>query len=254
MILYIDDQMKNLKSFEERFSEDDVEDAFMYLINILEALWSESDFTQLQKVWKRDIRLPNELKSSLKDTVNLEQAFDLLTNSPFCNWLELQILERMARVADIPQATDIINVFEKCVHKRKCAEVKKKYFKMKYINPDHFAEVKAKLNKNAEHLVVADLIEYCQELESVLEIPAVPGDVHDGCLEIIFYIPTYSYLHAYMIAKSNFLKLRPMCIQYIQIGTYPKIHTTNLHATSKAQSVLSKLKSVDNCEFLICCY
>ena len=245
--------MKSLRIYRERFSEDDVEDAFMYLINKLEALWSESDFSQLRKIWKRDVRLPNELKGSLKNSFDLEEAFDLLTNSPFCTWLELQILKRMARAADIPQATDIINVFEECVHKRKCAEVKKKYFKKKYINPDYFIKVKAKLNKNAEHLVVADLIKYCQELESVLEIPAVPGNIHDGCLEINLYIPTYSYLHAYMIAKNNFLKLRPMCIQYLQIGTRPKIYATNLHETSKAQSVLSKLKSVDNCELLIYC-
>ena len=227
------------------------------MLNKLEALWSVSNFSELQEICWRDVRLSNELKSKLKDATNLHETFDLLANSPFCTWLELRILKRMARVADIPHATDIINTFEECVHKRKCTEVKE-YFKEKYINPDHLTLVTAKLNENAEHLVVADIIRYCHELESVLKLPAnssAPGNTQIGCLEIHFYIPTYSCLHAFEITKRNFLKLRPMHIQYLQIGTYSKVYTTNLHETTEAQSLLSKLP-VNNCKlsFFLCTY
>ena len=223
--------------------------AFLYLLNKLETLWSKSDFSQLKKVCKRDTRLSNELRSKLKNAEDLDETFDLLTTSPFCTWLELRILKRMAVVAGIPEATHMIKTFEECVHSRKCADVQP-YFKKEYINPDHLNEVRAKLNENFEHLVVADLIKYCHNLESILQLShglGVPADIKEGCLEIHLYIPTYSYLHAFKSAKRNFLKLRPMHIQYLQIGTYPKVYNTSLCKTTEVQSLLT----VTKCEFAI---
>ena len=227
--------------------------AFLYLLSKLEALWSESDFTQLQTVCKRDNRLSRELRSKLKNTTDLNETFDLLTDSPFCTWLELRILKRMANVADIPEATHMINTFEECVHSRKCADVIS-YFTEENINPYHLKKVIAKLNENFEHLVVADLIKYCRKLESVIQLPlesGIPVNIKEGCLEIHFVIPTHSYLDAYESVKRNFWKLRSLHIQYLQIGTYPKVYTTSLCTTTEAQSHLAKLSSVNNCKLAI---
>ena len=227
--------------------------AFMYLLSKLEALWSESDFTQLQTVCKRDNRLSHELRSKLKNARDLNETFDLLTDSPFCTWLELRILKRMASVADIPEATHMINTFEECVHSRKCADVMS-YFTKKDINPDHLSKVITKLNENFEHLVVADLIKYCRKLESIIQLPlesGIPVNVKEGCLEIHFVIPTYSYLYAYESARRNFWKLKSLHIQYLQIGTCPKVYTTCLCKTTEAQSLLAKLSSVNNCKLAI---
>ena len=153
----------------ERFSEDDVVSGFLYLLHKLETLWSESDFSQLKKVCVRDTRLPNELRKNLKNATDLDETFDLLTKSPFCTWLEIRILKRMAVVADIPEATYMICTFEECVHSRKCANVKQ-YIKKEYMNPEHFEKVIAKLNDNFQHWVVADLIQYCHKLEAVYKL------------------------------------------------------------------------------------
>ena len=246
------DKLLDFEAYKERFSEDNVEIAFLYLVSKLEALWSESDFFELQKICKRDYRLSHELKSNLINATKLEQITDLLINSPLCNWLELRILQSMATVADIPEAIHMIKAFEDCVHKRKCSEVRE-YLKERYINPDHLTLVIAKVNQNGEEMVVADLIKYCRLLESALGLPdnsSAAANIQKGCLEIKFYIPTYSYLHAYEVIKSNFLQLRPMHIQYLQIGTYPKVFATNLHETSGAQILSAKLSSVENCELL----
>ena len=230
--------------------------AFFCLLNDLEALWSKSNFSQLIKVCKRDSRLSNELRSDLKKATNLDETFDLLTDSPFCSWLELRILKRMAKVADVPEATHMISIFEECVHSRKCSDVEP-YLAKEYINPDHLSKVTAKVNANIEHLIVADLIKYCHKLEGILELShksSAPANIKKGCLEIHFYIPTYSYLHAYKSAKRNFWKLRAMHIRYLQIGTYPKVYTTSPCKVTKAQSLISKL-SASNCKlanFKVC--
>ena len=237
--------------YREKFSEDDVEASFLYLLNKLEALWSEVDFSQLKRICKRSNILSNELQSNVKIATDLEETFDLLAKSPFCTWLELRILKHMAKVADVSEATDMINIFEECVHKRKCSEVKP-YFKKQYINPDHLTLVEAKLNKNADNLSVSDLINYCHKLESIFRIPAessIPVSSEEGCLEIRFAIPTYCCLYAYETAKSNFFKLRPIHIRYLQIGMFPKVYAVNQEINTD-DSFLKWITSFDKCKFM----
>ena len=249
-VLYIITDNRDFTSYQERFREDDVVGSFLYLLNKLEALWSEVDFSELKKICKRDNRLSNELRSNVGNANDLEETLDLLSNSPFCSWLELRILKRMARVANVPEATDMINVFEECVHNRKCSEVTV-YFIKEYINPDHLTLVEAKLNRNADDLIVSDLIEYCHKLESICKIPhessALVG-TEKGCLKVCFAIPTYCYLHAYEIVKSDFWRLRPIHIQYLQIGTYPRIYAIGNQRISTDQSFLKWISSFDICK------
>lgn len=239
------------RTYKDRFSEDDVEASFLYLLNKLEALWSEVDFSELKKICKRDNRLSHELRCNVRNATDLEQTFDLLATSPFCTWLELRILKRMANVAEVPEATYMINIFEECVHNRKCSEVKLHIIK-EYINPDHLTLVEAKLNKSADNLMVSDLIEYCHKLESICKIPpessALVGGT-EGCLRICYAIPTYCCLHAYEIIKSNFFKLRSIHIQYLQIGTFPKIYAISSQKINTDKSFLNWISSFDTCKF-----
>ena len=236
----------------KKFSEDDVEGSFLYLLSELEALWSKADLSELKKICKRDNRLSNELRSDVRKAPDLEETFDLLATSPFCTWLELRILKRMAKVANVPEAMDMIKVFEECVHKRKCSEVKP-YFKKQYINPDHLTLVTAKLNQNPDNLIVSDLINYCHKLEGICGIPAessTPISSKEGCLEISFAIPTYCCLHAYEIAKSNFFQLRPIHIQYLQIGMFPRIYAVGQEISTDDSFLKWISSSFDKCKFI----
>ena len=53
---------KAFRVYKERFSEDDVEVSFLYLLSMLVALWNKVDLSELKKVCWRDGRLSNELK------------------------------------------------------------------------------------------------------------------------------------------------------------------------------------------------
>ena len=247
----------NSRAYEEKFSESDVEASFLYLLSKLEALWSDADcFNELKKMCERDNLLTDKLKSDVNNVNSLEEFVTLLARSPFCTWLELRILKRMAKVAEVPEATHMIDVFEKCVHSRKCSEVEA-YFREKYINPDHLTLVEAKLNQNANDLMVCDLIEYCHKLESILKIPPKSTAVvayKEGCLKICFAIPTYCCLHAYEIAKINYFRLRPIHIQYLQIGTFQKIYAIGSTCTNSDASFLSWISCIDNCKFSMYIY
>ena len=213
------------------------------------------DIEKLKKVCIRDARLSKKLKSKLKDVTNLDETFNLLSDTPFCSWLEIKILERMAKVAEVPEATQLIKMFEECVYGRKCSEVIV-YFKKLFINPDHLTAVNAKLNKNPEHLLVADLIHYCHKLETVLYLPSESKGLISfttGCLEICFVIPAHCCSHAYEMAKRNFFKLRSVCVQYLQVGTFPKIYIVNLSQKKKARCLLKSVSLILNCKLCIPC-
>ena len=222
------------------------------MLHRLEVLWSNVEFRKLKNACIRYRRLSEQLRNELKSATTFERILNLLSNSPFCNWLEIGILKCIANVANIPEATNMLKIFEECVYCRKCSEVKS-YFIKQYINPDHLTLVIAKLNANAEHIAVRKLIEYCHELDSVLNLPSETNILvgsKSGCLEIHLVIPSYCCLHAYEVAKGCFFKLRPFSIQYLQIGTLPKIYTTNLTGSKEAKSLLTEISSWNNCKSL----
>jgi len=249
-LLYIEFEDLNLRHYKERFSEEDVEEAFQYLLHKLEAFWDGVDIGVLKKACNRDVRLTNDLKTKLENVTDLNILFNILSNSPFCTWLDIKILKCMANLAEIPEAKELIKIFEECVHNRKCSEVEL-YFREQYINPDHLATVIAKLNENAKHLVVADLIKHCNKLETILRLPAGSTTLindKEGCLEICFVIPIYCYLHAYEMAKNKFFMFRSIHVQYLQIGTFDKIYTLNLAEAETAKHFFRRISSFSNCK------
>ena len=225
------------------------------MLEKLEALWREVDLDSLKRICRRDIRFSDELIKRLNSANNLGETFDLLSKTPFCTWLEIRILKRMAKTAKIPEATQLIQIFEDCVHSRKCSEVKF-HLNKKYIHPDHLTSVHLKFNKNSKKWIVSQLIEYCHELETISNLPAdssTPTNYQDGCLEVYIVIPNYCSLHAYKVAQKNFFKLRYTHIQYLQIGKFPKIYTVkfNVNESENAQHILKRMTLITNCKLSI---
>ena len=222
------------------------------MLNRLKELWSDVEFSRLQNACKSDIRLSDELRNELQTSTNLEKIFDVLSQLQFCSWLEIRILKCIAKVANVSEATSMLSIFEECVHSRKCSKFETHIDKM-YINPNHLTLVVAKLNKNAEDVIVHDLIQYCYKQESILQLPPesiTPVGSSKGCLKVYMVIPCYYCLDAYEGAKNYCFKLRPLNVQYLQIGTFSKVYTTNLAGTKGAKLFLSDMSSQDNCKII----
>ena len=246
------EENSTLRHYKEIFCEDDVEYAFNCLLQKLIDLWSEVNVRDLKLICKWNINIPDDLTKSLNNANDLEAAFDLLVKTPFCTWLEIRMLERMAKVAKIPEATKLITMFKKYVHCRKCSEVES-YLNEKYINPDHVTQVTAKYNKNAGNLTVEELIAYCHRLETIIKLDEsnAPMKFKKGCLEICFATSKIHYLLAFEIAKINFFKFRFIHIQYVQVGTLPRIYTVNLSEAENATFILKRISSISNCKMLM---
>ena len=90
--------------------------------------------------------------------------------------------------------------------------------------------VNAKIVRSFTNLTVADIIKYCEKLESNMGVYAgsvTATECQPGCLQITCVIPLHCALHAYETAKTNFLKFRQSHIQYIEIESFPKVFALN---------------------------
>ena len=210
----------------EGFEDDDVTAAFAYLFNKLGVLFSEVNFIRLKNACiQRGSPLPSEFKQQIRYAVDLDDLLDVLDNPMYCNWLNIHLLKRIVRSLDIPEAKHLIQAYERSVYSRKVSEVEK-YFHSDYFKPSHVSLVNAKIVRSFGNLTVADIIKYCESLESNMGVYAgsvTATECTPGCLQLTCVIPIHLALHAYETTKTNFLKFRQAHIQYIKIETFPKV-------------------------------
>ena len=212
------------------YTEDDVVGAFAYLFNKLRILFNEVNFTQLKNACiQGGTLIPSDFKQQIKAAVELDDLLGVLDNPMYCNWLNVRLLKRIVKTVDIPEAELLIQAYEKSVYSRKVSDVKI-YFHSDYFNPSHVSLVNAKILRSFKSLTVADIIKYCQELECNMGVYAgsvTATECQPGCLLITCVIPIHCALHAYVTAKTNFLRFRLFHIQYIEIESFPKIFALN---------------------------
>ena len=210
----------------KKFEDDDVFVAFGHLFYELRILFGEVNFTQLKNACiQRGTLLPSEFKKEIKAAVEVDDLLDVLDNPMYCNWLNIHLLKRIVKTIDIPEAKCLIQAYEEIVYARKVSDVKI-YFRPECFKPSHVSSVYAKILKSSENLTVADIIKYCQELESIMGVCAgsvTATECQPGSLQITCVIPRHCALLAYKMAKSNFLQFRQFHIQYIEIESFPKV-------------------------------
>ena len=193
-------------------------------------LFGEVNFRKLKNACiQRGTLLPTEFKQQIKAAVELDDLLDTLDNPMYCNWLNIRLLKRITKSIDIPEAKHLIQTYEKCVYSRKVSDVMT-YFDSRCFNPSHVSLVNTKIVRSFKGLTVADIIKYCERLESNMGVYAgsvTATECQPGCLLITCVIPIHCALHAYVTAKTNFLRFRQFHIQYVEIESFPKIFALN---------------------------
>ena len=145
---------------------------FSYLFGKLADLFGEVNFTQLKKVClQRGTRLPIEFKQQIKAANKLDDLLDALDNPMYCNWLNIRLLKRIVKSINIPEGNLLIHAYEECVYSRKVSEVMT-YFDPKCFKPSYVSLVNAKIVRSSTNLTVADIIKYCETLESNMGVYA----------------------------------------------------------------------------------
>ena len=235
----------------DKIKDEDVVGAFTYFFNKLTILFAKVDFTKLKRVCMlRGAPLSREYKQQIKAAQELDDILDVLEDPLYCNWLNVRLLKRIAKNIENKLAEKLIQIYEESVYSRKVSDVKE-YFSLCF-NEKAISWIEVKINKYHENVTVKEIIDCCKWLEKRMDlyIGATSAiDSNQGCLKITIVIPIHCSLHAFSMAKKNFLQLRQVHIQYLEIESYPKVFAMNILDAEKNHETLSS--NTINCEF---CY
>ena len=225
----------------DRLKDENVVEAFTYLFSKLEDLFATVNFSKLRSVCMlRGAPLPREFKEQIKAAEKLSDILDVLDNPLYCNWLNVRLLRSISKNIENKTAVKLVQMYEEIVYSRKVSDVKQ-YFSICF-DQKTVSVIEVKINKIHEDLTIKQIFDCCKELERAMDIYAGAASVIDsnlGCLKITMIIPLHCCLHAFNMAKQNFLKLRQCHIRYLEIESFPKVFAFNYPASENTLASFS---------------
>ena len=212
----------------------------MYLFSKLVSLFEQVEFSKFKRICalRGANDFPQDFRKQIQAAETLDDILDILENPVYCNWLNIRLLKRIVKLTEIPEAQSLLDAYEKCFYSKKVSEVLP-YFKSIYFNPMHVSIVKAKINKDAEMLVVADVVKFCQMLETDFKLPegsVIATDCDSGCFILTCIIPVQCASYAYKMANENIFKFRKSHIRYLEIEPFEKLFA-RIHCMSKPSNL-----------------
>ena len=112
----------------DKLTDENVISAYSYLLYKLSDLFAGEDFTTLKRVcMQRGTQLSQEYKQKIKAAEKLDDIFDVLDDTLYCNWLNVSLLKRIAKNIGNQPAKEVIQLYEDIVNSKKVSDVKKHF-------------------------------------------------------------------------------------------------------------------------------
>ena len=232
----------------DKLKDEDVFRAYSYLLSRIENLFEKIHFTKLQSVCMlRGVPLPQEFIQHINEARNLNDILTLFNNTIYCNLFNVRLLKTIANNIDGEQIQEAIKIYEDHVYSSKISVVDK-YFSLWVGDKKTVSMIEVEINTSHKDSTVKQIIDCCGGLERIMKMYAGAISAinsRPGCLKITVVIPLHCSLHAFEMAKKNFIKLRQFHIQYLEIESFPKVFAFNYCDNENALTVLSS--SVPKC-------
>ena len=148
------------------FKDEDVLTSFSYLLSRIESFFEKIDFTELKKVCMlRGVPLSSEYKEKINAAHNVDDIFNVLDNPSYCNWLNVNLLKRIAICLDHSYAIKLIKHYEENIYSRKVSNVKK-YFSICF-DQKNLSLIEEEIYKLEEDLTVGEIFELKELLKEM---------------------------------------------------------------------------------------
>ena len=222
--------------------------AFVCLTSRVAEYLATAKFSSIRRACITQTNTPNgvqfspDIEKKIKSSTNLDDLLDVLAESPFWSWIDLRLLEALVAASGSSKCDTLISSYKEAIFSRKLIDilpnVPSKELKEKY-----YMKIVSKLDKEADDITVADLLEFRSQLEVVImDIKngiCVLDHFKDGCVEIHWYIPAEIVDHAYQTASIQYHKFHELHLQYLQIGSFPPIYNPLMMRLPQLESVPS---------------
>ena len=233
-----------------KLKNEDVFGAYWYLLNTIENFFKEIEFTEVKSACTlRGYPLSQEFKQKIDEAENLNDILNIFNNTTCCNFLNVELLKVIVSKFHNQEIEKAIDTYENHVYSSKISSVTKHYIKWRNIE-ESLSLIEVEINCNHEDSTVGQIVKCCGGLKELMKL--YPGAIsaigsRPGCLRITVVIPLHCSLHAFEMAKKNFIMLRQYHIQYLEFESFStKVFAFNCCNDENALTILS---SNPKCEF-----
>ena len=191
---------------------DEVEVMFSAFISALRKLLSEDKFKMIRRGCISNgkllsAKLPNDFVDKINATKTLDDLFDEVVNSPYCNWMNIRLLEKMAAASLQSNACQLIEQYKDVVSSKKLKDIFEHIPEVSSLVTDnYYSKIKQRWNKEFDDLTVKDVIGQWCRLEKIFDVeePALLLErVIKGSVEFHWLIPSELVCHARYSAFKN---------------------------------------------------
>jgi len=198
---------------------DEVEIMFTAFVSALRNMLSEDKFKMIRlgcitnnKTLRT--RLPDDFINKIDATETLDDLFDVVVKSPYCNWMNIRLLEKMAAASLQSNARQLVNQYKEAVSSKKLKDIFQHIPEvLSQITDNFYSKIKQRWKKNFDDVTVKDIIGQWCRLEKIFDVdePTLLLDrVIEGSVEFHWLIPSELVRHAQYSAFRNWRQLDDM--------------------------------------------
>ena len=208
---------------------DRVDDLFLQLIAALGDIlnMSECKFNLLRSACvKTDSplanvnKLPSEFVDKVNATKNVDELLEVLTACPYCNWMNIRMLEKIVASSRQVEALNLIAKYKTIIFSKKVADILQDFPDLE-ISEDYYTRVREKWNKDLQDITVEDIAKRWVKLQKIFGVENLElllENVIKGSVEIVWLIPVELASHARLSAFKNWCDLED--VLYLSIGDH----------------------------------
>ena len=173
------------------------------------------------------VSLEEQLQKDIEAAKSSEDLIVAFGKSSCCNWLDIRLLNTLARASRSPIALKLIRTYETVVFSKNFAEALPKFSMTRLKRKSYLTAVSVKLDVPEDKITIGDMVKHEWDIENVI-LNLGRGvlkleHVKKGCLEVQFSIPVCFTFHAYKMALRNRCKIHLLRVMYIKLGNLPLI-------------------------------
>ena len=195
---------------------DEVEVMFPAFVSALCGMLNEDKFKMIRmgcitNCKALSAKLPNDFVNKVRATETLDDLFEVVVSSPYCNWMNIRLLEKMAAASLQSNACQLISQYKNAVFSKKLKDIFKNIPEVSsQVTDEYYSKVKQRWKKEFDDVTVKDVIGEWNKLEKLFDVeePTLLLDrVIEGSVEFHWLIPTELVSHARYSAFKNWHEL-----------------------------------------------
>lgn len=233
---------------------DEVEVMFAAFVSALRNTLSEEKFKTVRRGCIMNskmlgAKLPIDFIDKVNATKTLDDLFDVVIGSPYCNWMNIRLLEKMAATSLQSNACQLIEKYKNAISSKKLKDILKHIPEVwSQVTDNYYSRIKQRWNKEFDEVTVKDVIGQWCKLEKIFDVeePAVLLDqVIKGSIEFHWLIPTELVLRARYSAFKNWHQLDD--VLYLEICDHIiKTTWSDIYIVSSSKGMCKYVAQISN--------